>query len=387
MQLFGSFDGSQSIVRAKLLGRTAPTVDLGWIDGKRRRKVVYAPTEAEAIVKRDALRRALTLGVNLAAPPRTIKEWLTEWLAEKERDGSAKPTTIARYRQVIDGHLIPHLGRIKLDKLSPRDVQRLVAQLRDKMAAASVIKVHGVLRVALADALRLDLVERNVAKAAKLPRLGRVERRALTPAEARKLLTEVAGERLEAFFVLALTIGLRRGELLGLRWIDVETDEKVLFVRQTLQRVNGQLCIVSPKTHRSTRPVPMARFACEALIRHREVQDREKAATKELWRESGLVFANTLGGPMEPRNVNRRFEQARKAAGLEWLRLHDLRHAFATFLLHGGQELRTVMELLGHSTIRLTADTYGHVLPAKARDAADGIDRIMGKQEEGKQSE
>ncbi|GAA1416668.1 site-specific integrase [Catellatospora coxensis] len=360
-------------------GLWAASVDLGWIDGKRRRKVVYAPTEAEAIVKRDALRRALTLGVNLAAPPRTIKEWLTEWLTEKERDGSTKPTTIARYRQVIDGHLIPQLGRIKLDKLSPRDVQRLVAQLRDKMAPASVIKVHGVLRVALADALRLDLVERNVAKAAKLPRLGRVERRALTPAEARKLLTEVAGDRLEAFFVLALTTGLRRGELLGLRWIDVETDEKVLFVRQTLQRVNGQLCIVSPKTHRSTRPVPMARFACEALIRHREVQDREKAATEELWRESGLVFANTLGGPMEPRNVNRRFEQARKAAGLEWLRLHDLRHAFATFLLHDGQELRTVMELLGHSTIRLTADTYGHVLPAKARDAADGIDRIMGE--------
>ncbi|GAA1608853.1 tyrosine-type recombinase/integrase [Catellatospora bangladeshensis] len=147
-----------------------------------------------------------------------------------------QPTTIARYRQVVDGHLTPHLGRIKLDKLTPRDVQRMVAQLRDKMAAASVVKVHGVLRVALADALRLDLVERNAAKAAKLPRPGRSERRALTPAEARKLLAEVSGDRLEAFFVLALTTGLRRGELLGLRWIDVRTDEKVLFVRQTLQR-------------------------------------------------------------------------------------------------------------------------------------------------------
>jgi integrase len=239
---------------------------------------------------------------------------------------------VGRYKQVIDGHLIPHLGRIKLDKLSPRDVQRLVALLRDKLAPASVVNIHAVLRVALTDAQRLDLVARNVAKSVKLPTIGRSEHRALSPAEARKLLAEVGGDRLEAFFVLALTTGLRRGELLGLRRIDVETDEKVLLVRQTLQRVGGSLRIVAPKTHRSTRPVPLTQMACDALLLHLEVQEKEKVAVEELWRDSGLVFANTLGGPMEPRNVNRRFEQARKAAGLDWLRPHDLRHAFATFL-------------------------------------------------------
>ncbi|HCT80131.1 MAG TPA: site-specific integrase [Micromonosporaceae bacterium] len=358
-------------------GLWAASVDLGWIDGKRRRKVGYAPTEAEAIRKRDELRRALQLGVNLAAPPRTVGEWLVEWLGDKANEGRTKLTTIARYRQVIQVHLIPQLGRKKLDKLSPRDVQHMVTALRDRLSAGSVVKVHAVLRVALGDAQRLDLVERNVAKSAKLPSIGRSERRALAPAEARKLLAEVAGNRLEAFFVLALTTGLRRGELLGLRWSDVDSDARVLFVRQTLQRVGGELQIVAPKTHRSTRAVPLAQLACDALARHRELQDKEKVAVEELWRDSGLVFANTLGGPMEPRNVNRRFELVRKAAGLEWLRLHDLRHAFATFLLHDGQELRTVMDLLGHSTIRLTADTYGHVLPSKARDAAKGIDRIM----------
>jgi integrase len=177
--------------------------------------------------------------------------------------------------------------------------------------------------------------------------------------------------------VLALTTGLRRGELLGLRWSDVDLDKRVLFVRQTVQRSDGVLRVVKPKTYRSARAVPLPRLACDSLERHKALQGQEEQDAGELWRGSGLCFGNTLGGPMEPRNVNRRFEIARKAAGLDWLRLHDLRHAFATFLIHNGQELRTVMDLLGHSTIRLTADTYGHVLPRRAREAADGIDRIM----------
>lgn len=361
-------------------GLWAASVDLGWIDGKRRRKVVYGKTEAEAIAKRDELRRSLKLGVNLAAPPQTMREWLTEWLANKTADGT-KPSTVERYRQVVHGHLIPALGKTKLDKLTPRDVQRMVAALSDKLSPASVVKVHGVLRSSLSDALRLDLVARNVAKSVRLPSMGRDERRALTPTEARKLLTELNGDRLEALFVLALTTGLRRGELLGLRWSDVDAAGKVLFVRQTVQRVGGQLRVITPKTARSTRSVPLGKLALDALTRHRAVQEAECAHAAELWRDEGFVFANGLGGAMEPRNVNRRFEQARKAVGLDWLHLHDLRHAYATFLIDGGAELRTVMDLLGHSTIRLTADTYGHVLRSRAQDAAEQIDRIMNEED------
>jgi integrase len=193
-------------------------------------------------------------------------------------------------------------------------VQRFLTALRPSVAAATVVKVHGVLRVALSDAERMDLVPRNAAKAAKPPSVGRSERRALSPVEARKLLDPLDGDRLGPLFVLALATGLRRGELLGLRWADVDLPGRVLVVRQTLQRT-----------------------------------------------------------------VNRRFEQLRNATGLPWLHLHDLRHAFATFLLDQGEELRTVMELLGHSTIRLTADTYGHVLPTRARNAASALDRILGE--------
>jgi integrase len=362
-------------------GVWAAVVDLGWVDGKRKRKYVYAKSEAEAIAKRDDLRRQLQLGVNLAAPPRTVAAWLEEWLRDIKAHDGTRPSTLRRYREVVNTHLIPSLGRIKLDKLTPRDVQRFITNLKDKVAPATVVKVHGVLRVSLSDAVRMDLVPRNAAKAAKPPSLGRNERRALTPEEAQKLLSAIADNRLASVFILALATGLRRGEILGLRWSDVDLAGRVLFVRRALQRVEGRLQFVPTKTHRSARPIPLSRLAVQALEQQRVRQAKERLKAGELWQDKDLVFASTIGTPMEPRNVNRVFDELRKATGLEWLRLHDLRHAFATFLLDQGEELRTVMELLGHSTIRLTADTYGHVLSARARAAAESIDRLFGPKE------
>ncbi|BCJ38861.1 hypothetical protein Athai_63640 [Actinocatenispora thailandica] len=151
----------------------------------------------------------------------------------------------------------------------------------------------------------------------------------------------------------------------------------MLWVRQAVQRADGKLSFVPVKTHRSVRPVPIPAFGVRALEKHRAVQAAEKLAAGEAWKDNGLVFASSIGTPLEPRNVNRVFETVRAEADLPWLHLHDLRHAFATFLLTGGVELRTVMELLGHSTIRLTADTYGHVLPATARGASGVMDGLL----------
>lgn len=361
-------------------GVWAAVVDLGWVDGKRKRKYVYASTEAAAVQKRDELRRQLHLGVDLTAPTRTVAAWLDEWLTETKAHDGTRSSTLARYRQVVRTHLTPSLGRIKLDKLTARDVQRFLNALRTQVAPATVVKVHGVLRVALSDAVRLDLVPRNAAKAAKPPSVGRSERRALTVEEARCLLDAMAGDRFEPLFVVALASRLRRGELLGLRWADVDLPDRVLFVRQTLQRTDAGLELVAPKTHRSARAVPLSGLAARALEQQRVGQATERLSVGELWEDSGLVFASSIGTPMEPRNVNRRFDALRHSAGLDWLHLHDLRHAFATFLLDQGEELRTVMELLGHSTIRLTADTYGHVLPSRARLAASALDRALGEE-------
>ena len=239
-------------------GTWVAQVDLGWIDGRRRRKTVYAQTERVVLAKRDELRAQLSRGVNLAAPPSTVAEWLTEWLSSVKSSDGTGPATLARYEQIIRVHLIPQLGGVKLTALTPRHVQNLVSGLRQTAAPATVIKVHGVLRNALADAERMDLLSRNVAKSVRSASLPRTERRALTPVEAASLLGKLKGDRLESVFLIALSTGLRRGEVLGLRWQDVDLTARQLFVRQAVQRVDGRLQMVGPKTHRSTRPIPLA---------------------------------------------------------------------------------------------------------------------------------
>ena len=219
-------------------GVWAAVVDLGWIDGKRCGRYVYAKTEADAIAKRDGLRRQLQLGVNLAAQSRTVATWLTEWLTDIKAHDDTRASTLRRYSEVVNTHLIPGIGLTRLDRLTPRDVQRLIGSLRDRVAPATVVKIHGVLRVALSDAERLDLVPRNVAKAAKPPGLGRNERRALTPDEAKRLAAMIE-KRHEPLFMVALSTGLRRGELLALRWSDVDLESGTLFVRRALQTTEG----------------------------------------------------------------------------------------------------------------------------------------------------
>jgi integrase len=183
-------------------------------------------------------------------------------------------------------------------------------------------------------------------------------------------------------FLLALTLGLRRGELIGLRWSEVDLEGRGLHVRRGVQRVNGALAFVEPKTHRSRRPIPLPQLVIRALERHRAVQAAERLAMGSRWHDEGLVFTSPIGTVLDPRNVTRAFEDLRDAAGLPWLRLHDLRHACATFLLAQGVEPRTVMEVMGHSSSRLTMDLYGHVLGDRLHAAADAMDRAMTPKEE-----
>ena len=177
--------------------------------------------------------------------------------------------------------------------------------------------------------------------------------------------------------VCALSLGLRRGELLGLRWVDVDQVAKTVSVRQALLRVDGRLVLDRPKTSRSTRTIPAPDVVLKHLREHRTRQVAEQLRAGQRWQDSGLVFTSAIGTPLEPRNVDRAWHEARKRVGLSWLRLHDLRHACATFLLLTGASPRTVMETLGHSQIALTMNTYAHVLPHVERDALDQAARAL----------
>jgi len=350
-----------------------------WISaGSKASAGANSSTQREALGKLAELRRAAEQGQNLAARPQALEEWLGHWLAEIKAHDGTRPSTLRRYREVVTNHLVPVLGKVRLDKLTPLDVERLLAARRKTVSPATLVKIHAVLRVALADAERRDLVPRNVARSVKAPTLAEQERRALTVEEGRALLAVADSDRYEAVFVLGLLMGLRRGEVLGLRWDDVDLAGRTLHVRRALQRVDGALRLVETKTRSSRRPLPIPGLAARALERRRAQQAADRLVAGESWLSTGLVFTTGVGTPVEPRNVNRRFEQLRERAGLSWLRLHDLRHGCATFLLAHGVDPRTVMEILGHTTIRQTMDRYGHALPERLRAAADAMDDALG---------
>src|SRR6185369_14122545 len=300
--------------------RWVGVVDLGWIDGKRRRRTVYGRTQKEAREKMAKLREAAGNGQDLTVKAQTVAQWMAYWLDEIKAHDGTRPSTLARYRYAIDGHIVPVLGKVRLDKLTPADVRKLHAARRDSMKPASLAKVHAVLRAALGDAERMDLVSRNVAKSVQPPKLGGAEPRDLAVEDARRFLDVTAGDRLEALFVVALTMGLRRGELLGLRWDDVDLDAATLRVARSAQRVAGTLRLVDTKTRGSRRPVPIPAIAVEALKRHQKRQEQERADAGKAWTENGLVFASTVGTLMEPRNVTRRVQQLRGRANLPALR-------------------------------------------------------------------
>jgi integrase len=360
-------------------------LDLGIVDGKRRRKTVYGHTADQARAKLRKLKDDQERGRALLAPTHTVEQWLDLWLSDIKAHDGTRPATLVLYQGLADHYVKPVIGRVRLDRLTPAHVQRLVAETRKAEtsrgrppSAATQRHVHKLIRNALADAYRLELVTRNVATQVKAPPMTRERRPDLTVEDARRLLKVIEGERLEAFYILALTTGLRRGELLGLRWSDVDLNSRQLHVRRALQRVGGKLRFVEPKTSTSLRIVVVPRLAVRHLAKHKARQDAERLALGAAWRDHNLVFASSRGTPLEPRNVNRRWDELRDRTGLDWLRLHDLRHGCATFMMAAGIPARTIMEVLGHSEIGVTMNTYTHVLAQLRQDAADAIDRVLG---------
>jgi integrase len=312
----------------------------------------------------------------------TVEEFLSRWLADVRP--SLRPRTWERYEQYARLHAVPSIGRIRLSALGPDDVQHLYAErLAAGCSPTTVLHLHRFLHRALDRAVRRGLVARNVTDLVDPPRMARAEFDTLSVEEVRRLLAAAAGDRLEALYVLAVTTGLREGELLALRWSDVDLESGSLRVRGSLQPVRGRgLVTLEPKTPRSRRQVVLPRVAVEALVRHRRAQDGERRAAGARWRDLGLAFPNTVGRPMSAQNLlQRSFHPLLERAGLARIRFHDLRHTTATLLLGRNVHPRIVQDRLGHSSVGVTLDTYSHVTPTMQRIAADAFDELLSPME------
>jgi len=360
-------------------GRWEAKVDLGLVNGKRVRKSIYGRTRREVQEKLARAQADLRRGLPLVDERTTVSEFLSEWLdAVRHR---LRPKTFRSYEQIVRVHLVPFLGAIPLAKLQPHHVQQLVASRLDLgLSPRTADYCRVVLRAALNDAVRWGIIARNVAQLADPPRQ---ERPAIEPwdiDEARRLLSVARHDRPGALFSVALALGLRQGEALGLTWDSIDLDRGTLAVTAQLQWISGEPTLVPPKSSASRRVLILPQILREALRIHRRRQIEERLAAGSLWQGNrwNLVFTTAIGTPLDPRNVRRVFRRLCQQAGVRPIRFHDLRHTCATLLLAQEVPPRVVQELLGHSQITLTLDTYTSVLPRHLGDAARRIDALLG---------
>ncbi|MEL3949493.1 tyrosine-type recombinase/integrase [Streptomyces sp. LNU-CPARS28] len=345
-------------------------------DGTRARKFAYGKTWAECDAKRRALLDKVASGVPVPTRSAKLADWLPYWL-----DNMIKPkrkrTTYAKYEVHVRLYLVPMLGTKRLESLSVADVRRFLVRLEKDTTAATAKESHKVLRTALSAACREELITRNVVTLTEPPR---VEQPDITPWTLEETLSFLAAARtdpLYAAFMLAIALGFRRGEIVGLRWQDVDLDKRVIRVRKQRQRVGGEAYEDDPKGRRRKQALPLPAICVAPLRwqRMRQASMRERAGSD--WQESGYVFTTRTGRPVEPRNVYRSFTRVAANAELRVIRLHDARHGCATLLTAAGVAPRVVMEILGHSQIAVTMNVYTHVVQDTQREAVSHMDRLL----------
>jgi integrase len=298
--------------------------------GGRSRKRVYGRTRSEVFERLAELQQGSRRGLPVASSELRLGPFLEDWLTNVAQ-AKVRPSTYHGYAKYLRLYLLPALGKKRLTRLTPTDVRTFLASPElARLSPATRRQIHAILRAGLQHALREDLVARNVAKLVVMPAARSPEIVPLTVEEARRLLEAAEGSRLYALWAVALAVGLRRGEALGLRWCDVDLEAGTLRVVQTLQRTDGRLDLVPPKSERSRRRVPVPDVAVTTLRRHRVQAETEAVERGEPLASESLVFTSLVGTPLEPRNVNRAFAALLAGAGLRHVRLHDLRHTFAT---------------------------------------------------------
>ena len=373
--------GEGSIYKRKD-GRWAGTVEMGHEGGRRKRKTVYGATRAEVVKKAKGVKAAQDQGLSPADDRLTVGAYLTWWLSEIEP--TVQASTHQRYEQLVRLHAVPVIGSTKLSRLTPDHLQNLYSdRLRAGQSEQSVKHLHRMLHTALKRAVRFNKVQRNVAALLlpeDLPKVQKSEMKTLRSEEVHLVLAAAEGDRFEALWILAFTTGMREGELLGLKWEDIDLTSAKLSIRRSLKRTPDNRLVLGPtKTRGSVGVVPLTSMAVESLRRRRAAQAAERLRLGETWDDQDLVFTNRVGRPINPSNLLlREFYPLLERAGVAHIRFHDIRHTVATLLMEQGVDTKVVSNLLRHADVGITQNLYQHVTPRMQWQAVQALEGVLG---------
>jgi integrase len=337
--------------------------------GRMIRKMVTAKSRAEVTRKLARLRREIDAGQVTTAKTLTLAELMTRWFEDVLSREVAR-STFDNYHTVVKYHVLPMLGKRKVTDIKVADVDRLLAaKLSGGLSPSTVHRIRALISQCLDQGVRWSEVSTNVARLSRPPKMVRPEGRTLTQEQAQSLLATLKGHRHESLYLLMLSTGMRRGEALGLKWDDVNLDAGVARVKRNLKREGGRLVTADTKTLKSRRAVNLPVPVIETLLENRELQAKERVELGAAWIATDFVFTTSIGTPIDPRNLYREF--------LGHWHPHELRHSAASLMLASGVKLQVVSEVLGHSSIRMTADVYGHILDPDRQQAAVAMSNVL----------
>lgn len=341
----------------------------GEVRQKRNRLKFYGKQRREVQEKLAEVVSSRAAGTFVEPSKLTTGEWFRRWLTDYKKM-RLRAKTYESYESMARLYIIPSVGHIPLKELRPDHLQALYRRMKDAGKSARTIRyLHAILHAGLNQALQNGLVARNAADATKPPAQEQKGVKILSPDEEHIFVEALKEERLAAVFILCLNAGLRRGEVLALKWDDVDFQRKEIRIKASLSRTKETgIEVGAPKTKASIRTVPLNSIAYRALREHKKQQNEEKLRLGDAYNNQGFVFANELGGPIEPRNLERSFYRIINRTGLK-INLHGLRHTFASRLIEKGADPKTVAELLGHTTVTMTLNSYTHPTSDRKREA------------------
>lgn len=350
------------------------TIDIGrdLETGKRKQKTLSGfNTKKEAEKSCAEMITQIENGLYVDVSKGTIKEFILQWMDTHAKQ-TLRESTFDVYKWIIDSHIIPGIGMITMDKITTLDIQKFLNKKKvDGLSSEYIKKMYNILHGSFEKAVVWGLIQKNIVSAAEPPRSESKDINTWNIEQASSFLEHTKGEFFHIAYVIAIYTGMRKGEILGLRWKDIDMEASRLSIRQTIYRTRVGLIFQEPKTKSSKRVVALPDIVIQSLKKQKHEQNKWKIQLGPAFLDHDLVVTNYEGKPVDPRNLTRHFTKMIKECELPKIRFHDLRHTHATIMLQLGEHPKVVSERLGHSRVAITMDTYSHVTPDMQKEASD----------------